>query len=54
MSEHTNYWTSLSATTDRSIDNFIGAEVNVSKRDCVALERFEVTQVSISASNTLT
>jgi hypothetical protein len=39
-----------SEATDRSVNNPVGAEVNVSERDGVALERLEVTQVSISAS----
>ena len=54
MSEYTSHWTSFSVTTDRSIDNLIGAEVYVSKRDRVALKRLRVIQVSISASNILT
>ena len=39
-----------SEATDRSVDNRVGAEVDVSEWDGVALERLGVSQVSISAS----
>ena len=41
-----HYSTTHLTATDRLIDDFIGAEVNVSKRDRVALERLEVIQAT--------